>query len=72
MGGYEEMKQRDEYETGMRILNNRLAPFSTSEVTPSYPANQNILHTYEEKAKRILVFRIKILEQTGRFDKSNS
>ncbi|WP_192350892.1 pyridoxamine 5'-phosphate oxidase family protein [Algoriphagus sp. Y33] len=70
-GEYEEMKQKDEYESGMRILNNRLAPFITSAATQSHQENENILHNYEEKGRRILVFRIKILEQSGRFEKSH-
>ncbi|MEB2785258.1 pyridoxamine 5'-phosphate oxidase family protein [Algoriphagus persicinus] len=70
-GEFEEMKNEDEYEFGMRILNNRLAPFVTSNaVRPHNDNDKNVLN-YVVKGEKILVFRIKILEQSGRFENSN-
>lgn len=70
-GEFEEMKNEDEYEFGMRILNNRLAPFVTSTAVRPHNDNDKNLPNYVVKPEKILVFRIKILEQTGRFEKSN-
>lgn len=71
-GEYEEMKNEDEYQMGMRILSDRLAPFITSNaVRPHHDLDKN-LFSFVEKGKKILVFRIRILEQSGRFEKNNS
>lgn len=71
-GEYEEMKEEDGYQSGMKILNNRLAPFITSAAVRPHQENENIQYNYVEKGMKVLVFRIKILEQSGRYEKSNS
>lgn len=67
-GKYEELKTEKEQKSGMKIMIDRLAPFMTSEtVRPSHHA-----HAPEivEKGLKAVVYRIKIKEKTGRFEKA--
>jgi nitroimidazol reductase NimA-like FMN-containing flavoprotein (pyridoxamine 5'-phosphate oxidase superfamily) len=67
-GEYEELKTEKEQEAGMKIMMDRLAPFITSE---SIKAAHNFSHPPEvvEKGSKAVVYRIRIFEKTGRFEK---
>lgn len=67
-GMYEELKSEKEQKAGMKIMTDRLAPFMTSEtVMPEH----SVSHPPEvvEKAFKPVAYRIKVIEQTGRFEK---
>jgi nitroimidazol reductase NimA-like FMN-containing flavoprotein (pyridoxamine 5'-phosphate oxidase superfamily) len=69
-GEYEELKSEKEQQIGMNILIDRLVPFITSQtVRPSH----SLLHTPEfvEKERKAVVYRIKVIEKTGRFEKAD-
>lgn len=68
-GEYEELKTEKEQLAGMKIMTDRLAPFMTSEtVRPSHQFS----HPPEVVAKglKTVAYRIKVLEKTGRFEKT--
>jgi len=68
-GKYEELKTEAEQKAGMKVLTDRLIPFLTSEtVRPS--AGWSHPPEIVEKGYRAVAYRIKILEKTGRFEKS--
>lgn len=68
-GTYEELKTLEDQERAMKILVDRVKPLISSEtVNPS--SHMQIPHPIEKKMKAI-PFRIKINEQTGRFEKSS-
>ena len=71
-GEYEEIKNEDDYEEAKTILNNRLAPFVTSSAIQPHHENEKYPYHYAEKGKKILLFKIRIMEQSGRYEKSNS
>ncbi|MFZ6014337.1 MAG: pyridoxamine 5'-phosphate oxidase family protein [Bacteroidota bacterium] len=69
-GEYEELKSEKEQKAGMKIMVDRLMPFSTSEtVRPSH----GLAHAPEvvEKGFKAVAYRIKIIRTTGRFEKFN-
>lgn len=69
-GKYEELKSLEEQQEGMEILMNKLAPLITSEtVTPSHGLQKPPLVV--EKARRTVVYRIKVNETTGRYEKTH-
>jgi nitroimidazol reductase NimA-like FMN-containing flavoprotein (pyridoxamine 5'-phosphate oxidase superfamily) len=67
-GEYEELKTEKDQEAGMKIMMDRLAPFITSE---SIRAAHSFSHPPEvvEKGSKAVVYRIRIFEKTGRFEK---
>lgn len=68
-GRYEELKTEQEQSAGMKIMVDRLAPFITSEtVRPSHGSS----HPPElvEKGFKAVAYRIKVMEKTGRFEKT--
>ncbi|WP_333820753.1 pyridoxamine 5'-phosphate oxidase family protein [Ohtaekwangia sp.] len=68
-GKYEELKTAKEQEAGMKIITDRLAPFITSEtVHPSHGHSRP--PEIVEKGFKAVVYRIKVLEKTGRFEKN--
>lgn len=67
-GRYEELTDEREQQAGMKIMMDRLTPFVISEsVRPS----RGFSHPPEivEKGVKAVVYRIKIAEKTGRFEK---
>jgi uncharacterized protein len=68
-GEYEELKTEKQQEAGMKILVERLAPFMAGETvkTSQHPAHPT---EFVEKPLKAVVYRIKIAEKTGRFEKS--
>ena len=69
-GRFEELGSLEEQQRGMEILMNKLAPLITSEtVTPSHGLQKPPLTV--EKAKRTVVYRIKVSKTTGRFEKTH-
>jgi uncharacterized protein len=67
-GEYQELKTEKDQQAGMKIMIDRLTPIRTSEtVKPSHD-----MHAPEivEKALKAVVYRIKVKEKTGRFEKS--
>jgi len=64
-GQYEELKSENERQAGMSILQSRFMPVVTSAtVMPSHGMGPEIV----EKAKRAVVYRIKLAESTGRYE----
>jgi nitroimidazol reductase NimA-like FMN-containing flavoprotein (pyridoxamine 5'-phosphate oxidase superfamily) len=67
-GEYEELIKDNDQLSSMEILADRFAPFILSETvspTHSYPKSPSIV----EKDKKPVLYRIKIMEKTGRFEK---
>ena len=69
-GEYEELKSEKEQRAGMKILFDRLMPFLTSETVRPSPA---LPHPPEviEKGLKAVVYRIKVMRATGRFEKTS-
>ena len=68
-GRYEELKTSAARRKGMETIMNKLAPLVTSEtVTPSHGLSAPPFAV--EKAKQTVVYRIKIKEKTGRYEKT--
>jgi len=68
-GEYEELKTAKEQKEGVKIMTDRLAPFVTSEtVRPSQGSSR--APEIVEKGFRAVVYRVKVLEKTGRFEKN--
>jgi uncharacterized protein len=68
-GKYEELKTEKQQLAGMKIMTDRLLPFSISEtVRPSHSHS----HPPEvvEKGFKAVAYRIKAIEKTGRFEKT--
>src|SRR5690606_35043114 len=68
-GDYEELQQK-EYDSGLEILKNKFTPFITSDAVNPFQRPEPTRSSIIEKAKKVIVFRIKIIEQSGRFEKS--
>lgn len=66
-GTFEELKSSEEQESGMRILVNKLSPFTTSEAVEFHDHSQEPLLV--EKGRKPVVFRICLEQMTGRFEK---
>ncbi|SKC83437.1 pyridoxamine 5'-phosphate oxidase family protein [Ohtaekwangia koreensis] len=69
-GKYEELKTKKEQEAGLKIMADRLAPFTISETIrpsqgPSRPPE------VVEKGFKAVAYRLKVLEKTGRFEKND-
>ncbi|MBA4055631.1 MAG: pyridoxamine 5'-phosphate oxidase [Marivirga sp.] len=67
-GMYEELTSEKEQRAGMKIMMDRLAPFITSETVRS---EHSFSHPPEvvEKSFKAVAYRIKVVEQSGRFEK---
>ena len=65
-GKYQELKTRQEQETGRKVLRERLLPFINSETTERH--EMRAPHIVEKQQKAI-VYRITVREATGRFEK---
>lgn len=68
-GKYEELTQEVAQKKAMRILTDKLMPFMTSESLGHMDTTQ-APHVVEKHAKAI-VFRIKVEDMTGMFEKGN-
>jgi uncharacterized protein len=69
-GKYEELKTLAEQKKAMRILNDRLLPFTLSE---SLKTKENMEPPYQvEKERKPVVYRISVDEITGRFENSRT
>lgn len=70
-GKFEELQEPAAQHRGMAIIMNKLAPLVTSEtVTPSHGLEKPPFTV--EKAKRTVVYRIKVTEKSGRFEKTRN
>jgi hypothetical protein len=68
-GEYEELIDDRNQMLGMEIMADRLAPFIISEtVSPTHNFSKSPLIV--EKEKKAVVYRIRIAEKTGRFEKA--
>jgi nitroimidazol reductase NimA-like FMN-containing flavoprotein (pyridoxamine 5'-phosphate oxidase superfamily) len=68
-GRYEELKSETEQRDGMTIMMDRLTPFMTSEtIRPSHSTSHP--PQVVEKGLKAVVYRIKVQEKTGRFEKT--
>lgn len=67
-GKYEELKTLAEQKKAMKILNDRLLPFSLSQ-SVSYEPNMDPPRRVEKKLKPV-IYRITVDEITGRYEKS--
>jgi uncharacterized protein len=65
-GEYEELKGLTAQEKGMKVLTDRLMPLVASE---SVHVHQSMRPQIVEKEVKAIVYRIKIKESTGRFEK---
>ncbi len=69
-GKYEELKTLAEQKKAMKILNDRLLPFTLSE---SLKTKENMEPPYRvEKERKPVVYRISVDEVTGRFENSRA
>jgi len=67
-GSFEELKDEASRKEGMNILMNRLKPLMTSETAqPSHGLSES--HKHDTAGFHAVVFRIKLNEKTGRFEK---
>jgi uncharacterized protein len=67
-GQFEELKDEDSRQNGLKILTDKILPLVTSETVR---AHDHSLEPHQvTKGLRAVVFRIKINEMTGRFEKS--
>jgi nitroimidazol reductase NimA-like FMN-containing flavoprotein (pyridoxamine 5'-phosphate oxidase superfamily) len=69
LGEYEELIGAASQERGMKILTDRLMPLVSSE-TLSPQEHHSMRPQIVQKEKKAIVYRIKISEMTGRFEKS--
>ncbi|MFM9841201.1 MAG: pyridoxamine 5'-phosphate oxidase family protein [Cyclobacteriaceae bacterium] len=67
-GEYEELKGRASQEKGMKILTDRLMPLVASETLKSNE-HHSMRPQMVEKEQKAIVYRIKIEERTGRYEK---
>jgi uncharacterized protein len=68
-GEYEELIKDKDHLSGMEIMADRLAPFTISEtVSPTHSFSKAPFTV--EKATKAVVYRIKIVEKTGRYEKA--
>jgi uncharacterized protein len=68
-GEYEELKKEKDQQTGKKIMMDRFAPFTVSEtIRPVDSAS--LMPRIVEKAFRTVAYRIKVIEKTGRFEKT--
>jgi nitroimidazol reductase NimA-like FMN-containing flavoprotein (pyridoxamine 5'-phosphate oxidase superfamily) len=67
-GKFEELKTPEEREAGMRILMDTVMPLMTGETTISHSMTDSHPKTIE--AMRGVVYRIKLTEKTGRYEKT--
>ncbi|GHN02679.1 hypothetical protein WSM22_41680 [Cytophagales bacterium WSM2-2] len=68
-GRYEELKKETDRQRAAKILKERVLPLQTSE-TVSRPAEGTNPPLVVEKKQRAIIYRIRITEKTGRFEKS--
>lgn len=66
-GTFEELKSTEEQKRGMEILVSKVMPFTTSETVRAHDHSQEPAIVI--KGKRPIVFRIRLKEMTGRFEK---
>ncbi|MBY0434422.1 MAG: pyridoxamine 5'-phosphate oxidase family protein [Cyclobacteriaceae bacterium] len=66
-GEYEELKDVHSQEKGMKILMDRLMPLMASETVKS--SHHSMAPHIVEKGSKAIVYRIKITERSGRFEK---
>ncbi len=67
-GEYEELKDAASQEKGMKILTDRLMPLVASETLHSNE-HHSMRPQLVEKQQKTIVYRIKIMESTGRYEK---
>lgn len=67
-GEYEELKDPSSQEKGMKILTDRLMPLMASETLHPHE-HHSMRPQMVEKEVKAIVYRIKITESTGRFEK---
>lgn len=67
-GTYEELERGNEQKNALRIIIDRFVPYTTSESVRPH----GFLRAPEviEKERKAVVYRIKVLEMTGRFEKT--
>ncbi len=68
-GEFEELKSDPEQREGIKLLSDKLAPFITSETVRTNHQMGNPPHMVE-KGMKTVVYRIKIQEKSGRFEKT--
>ena len=66
-GTFEEMKDSASQAKGMKILMDRLMPLMASETVK--PPNHSMRPQMVEKEVKAIVYRIKVTESTGRYEK---
>ncbi|WP_186758065.1 pyridoxamine 5'-phosphate oxidase family protein [Echinicola salinicaeni] len=68
-GEYEELTDEVDYRYGIKLLEDKLTPFVPSTAIRSLPEKEHSQPEIVQKSTRPIVFRIRILEQTGRYEK---
>lgn len=66
-GKYEELKKEEEQSAALRIIRNRFEPFTISETVRPHITED---HQSFPKALRAVPYRIRIVERSGRYEKS--
>ena len=67
-GKFEELKTPEERKAGMRILMDTVMPLMTGETTISHAIKDS--HSKTIEAMKGVVYRIKLTEKTGRYEKT--
>ena len=68
-GTYEELEREKDQRNALKIIVDRFVPYTTSEsVRPAHGFSR--APEVIEKEKRAVVYRIKVIEMTGRFEKT--
>lgn len=68
-GKFEELKSESDRKAGLKILTERFAPFMSSDTAKPPHGMEQAPHVVE-KGMKALIFRVKLKEKTGRFEKS--
>lgn len=66
---YEELQEGPSKDKAIQMINDRLAAYSTSAAVNPTPHDSHMTG-YAEKALRPIIFRLKVLEKTGRSERS--
>lgn len=67
-GTYEELKDEEAQKKAMELMDTKLMPLITSETAT--PHRQTMIPHFVEKERKPILYRIKVEQKTGRFEKN--
>jgi len=71
-GEYEELTDDKDYQYGLKIIEDRMIPYNISTAVRPEAGKEPSTPTMVKKSMKAIVFRIKIFDETGRYEKGNS